>query len=91
MRSLLSACRRHVAPLVMQIPLFGSGEVVIQGSEVTVQGGEVTVRGGVAPKVQTTSAKNADNGVSWAKWSAFWAQRRLASPGARIRTAEDAR
>jgi len=25
-------------------------------------GGEVAVRGGVAPKVQTTSAKNADNG-----------------------------
>ena len=37
------------------IPPFGGGEV-------TVQGGEVTVQGGVAPKVQTTSAKNADNG-----------------------------
>ena len=66
------------------IPPFGGGEV-------TVRDGEVTVQGGVAPKVQTTSAKNADNGVSWAKWSALWAQRRLASPGARIRTAEDAR
>ena len=86
MRSLLSACRRHVAPLVMQIPLFGSGEVVIQGSEVTVQGGEVTVRGtevavrgGEVSKSQTTSAKNVENGLSWARWSAFWAQRCLAS------------
>jgi len=37
-------------------------------------GGKVAVRGGEAPKVQTTSAKNANNGVSWAKWSAFWAK-----------------
>ena len=37
-------------------------------------GGEITVRGGVMPKVQTTSAKNAENGLLWAKWSAFWAQ-----------------
>ena len=48
------------APLIAQFPLFG--------------GGEVAVRGGVAPKVQTTSAKNADNGVSWARWSALWAK-----------------
>ena len=48
------------APLTAQFPLFG--------------GGEVAVRGGVAPKVQTTSAKNADNGVSWARWSALWAK-----------------
>ena len=54
-------------------------------------GGEVTVRGGVAPNVQTTSAKNADNGVSWTRWSTFWAQRCLASPGARTRTAQYAR
>ena len=40
-------------------------------------GGEAAVRGGVAPKVQTTSAKYADNGLSWARWSALWAQRRL--------------
>ena len=38
-------------------------------------GGEITVRGGVMPKVQTTSAKNAENGLLWAKWSAFWAHR----------------
>ena len=44
------------------------------------------VRGGVAPKVQTTSVKNADNGVSWARWSALWSQRRLASCVARTRT-----
>ena len=41
-------------------PPFGGGEV-------TVRDGEVTVRSGVAPKVQTTSAKNADNGVSWTR------------------------
>ena len=48
--------------------------------------GEVAVRDGEAPKVQTTSAKNADNGVSWARWSALWSQRRLASCVARTRT-----
>ena len=42
-RSILPACRRRVAPLMVQFPLFG--------------GVEVAVRGGVAPKVQTTSAK----------------------------------
>lgn len=65
------------APLTAQFPPLG--------------GGEVTVQGGVAPKVQTTSAKNADNGVSWAKWSALWAQRCPAWCVARTRTAEDAR
>ena len=79
-------CTSHSA-----IPPFGGGEVTVQGGEVTVQGGEVTVQGGVAPKVQTTSAKNADNGVSWAKWSALWAQRCPAWCVARTRTAEDAR
>ena len=63
-RSLPSACRRRVAPLLVQFPPFG--------------GGEVAARGGVVPNVQTTSAKNADNGQSWARWSALWAQRRLA-------------
>ena len=63
-RSLPSACRRRVAPLLVQFPPFG--------------GGVVAVRGDVAPNVQTTSAKNADNGQSWARWSALWAQRRLA-------------
>ena len=83
------------APLTAQFRPFGGGKVAVQGGEVTVRDGEVTVRdgevtvrSGVAPKVQTTSAKNADNGVSWTRWSTFWAQRCLASPGARTRTAE---
>ena len=38
-------------------------------------GGEVAVRAGVVPKVQTTSVKNGENGLLWARWSAFWAQR----------------
>ena len=85
------------APLTAQVPPFGSGDVEVQGVEVAVQGGEVAVRGGevavrggevavrggVAPKVPTTSAKNANNGPSRARWSAIWAQRRLASRGAR--------
>ena len=79
------------APLTAQVPPFGSGDVEVQGVEVAVQGGEVAVRGGVAPKVPTTSAKNANNGPSRARWSAIWAQRRLASRGARTRTAEYAR
>ena len=66
-RSLPTACRRRVAALMVQFPPCGGGEV-------TVRGGEVAVRGGVAPKVQTTSAKDADIGVSWAKWSALWAK-----------------
>ena len=85
---------------MVQFPPFASGEVAvrdgsvavrdgsvaIRGGEVVVRGGEVAVRGGVAPKVQTTSVKNADNGVSWARWSALWSQRRLASCVARTRT-----
>ena len=66
-------------------------EVTVQGGEVAVQGGEVAVQGSVAPKVQTTSATNVDNAVSWVRWSAMWARRRLASRGARARTAEYAR
>ena len=61
-RSWLSACRRRVAPLMTPFPPFG--------------GGEIGVWGGVAPKVQTASAKNAENGRLW--WSAFWAQQCLA-------------
>ena len=41
-------CHRRVAPLMVQIPPFG--------------GGQVTVRSGKAPKLQTTSAKNIENG-----------------------------
>ena len=66
-RSFASACRRRVVALLVQFPPFGGGEV-------EVRGGKVAVWGGVAPKVQTTSAKNADNGVSWARWSTFWAK-----------------
>ena len=38
-------------------------------------GGVAAVRGGVAPTSQTTSVKNADNGLLVAKWSAFWVNR----------------
>ena len=73
-RSLPSACRRRVAPLMVQFPPFAGCEVAVRGGEVAVRGGEVAVRGGVAPKVQSTSAKNADNGVLWARWSTLWAK-----------------
>ena len=62
-RGWLSACRRRVVVLMTPFPPFG--------------GGDVAVRGGVVPTVQTTSAKNAENGWLWARWSAFWAQRCL--------------
>jgi len=62
-RSLPSACRRRVAPLMVQFPPSG--------------GGKVTVRGGKAPNSQTTSLKNTENGVLRLRWSAFWAQRCL--------------
>ena len=52
-RSLPSACRRRVAPLMVQFPPF--------------TGGEAAVLGYVAPTVQTTSVTNAGNGVSWAR------------------------
>ena len=78
-RTLLSACRRRVTPLMLQFPPFA-------GSEIAVRGGEVAVRGGEAPTSQTTSATNADNGVSWARRSALWTQRRLAARVARTRT-----
>ena len=106
-RSILPACRRRVAPLLLQFPPFGGaldvgqaqpftshsaippvagcevavrgGEVEVRGGEVEVQGGEVAVQGSMAPKVQTTSVKNANNGVLRARWSAIWAQRRLAT------------
>ena len=73
-RSILSACRRRVAALMVQFPPFA--------------GGVVAVRGGVAPNVQTTSAKNADIGQSWARSSALAAQRRLASRVVRTFTPE---
>ena len=76
-RSILSACRRRVAALMLQFPPFG--------------GGEVAVRGGVAPTVQTSSTKNADNGLSWARQSALWPQRCPAWCVARTRTRDIAR
>jgi len=42
-------------------------------------------------KVQTTSAKNAENGLLRARWSAFWAQQCLARCAARTPTPEHAR
>ena len=36
------------------------------------------VCGGVAPKSQTISVKDAEDGLVVVKWSAFWAQRYLA-------------
>ena len=39
------------------------GEVAVRDGEVMVRDGEVMVRDGVVPTSQTTSAKNADNGV----------------------------
>ena len=76
-RSLPSTCHRRVAPLMVQIPPSG--------------GGEVTVRGGKAPKSQTTSVKNIETRVLWLKWSAFWAQRCLTWCVGRTQTAEYAR
>ena len=64
MRSALTACRRRVAPLHGAIPPIG--------------GGVAAVRGGVVPTLQTTSVKNADNGLLVAKWSEFWAHQCLA-------------
>ena len=79
------------APLTAQFPPFGGGEVAVRGGQVAVRGGEVAVRGGVVPKVQTTSAKNADNGVSWAKLSAFWAKLSRSWCVARTRTRDSVR
>ena len=63
-RSPLAACRRRVVLLMVQFPPIG--------------GGEAATHSGVVPTVQTTSAKSADNGLSWARWSTFWAHRCLA-------------
>ena len=87
----LEAFCRRVAPLLVQFPPFGGGEVAVRGGQVAVRGGEVTVRGGVAPTSQTTAATNADNGVSWARKAASWTQRRLAARVARTRTRDSVR
>ena len=66
-RSILSACRRRVAALMVQFPPFGGaldmGRARPCASYAAIPpfgGGEAAVRGSVAPKVQTTSAKNAE-------------------------------
>ena len=51
-------------PCMAQFPPLGSGAAVVCS--------------GVAPKSQTTSVKNTENGLLVAKWSALWAQRCLA-------------
>ena len=60
--------------------------------------GAAAVRGGMAPKPQTTSVKNAENGLLVAKWSAFWAHQCLAvvrcshvNPLLRVSTRDTAR
>ena len=92
-RSILSECRRRVAPLLVQFPPFSGGEDAVRGGEDAVRGGEdavrggeVAVRGGEVPTSQTTAATNADNGVSWARRPALWTQGCLASRVARART-----
>ena len=59
-------------PRVAQFPPFGC--------RVSAAGG------GVVPKVQTTSVKDAENGLLWAKWSTFWAQVCLLWVAARVQT-----
>ena len=66
-RSILSACRPRVAALMVQFPPFGGaldmGRARPCASYAAIPpfgGGEAAVRGSVAPKVQTTSAKNAE-------------------------------
>lgn len=76
-RSPLAACHRRVVLLMVQFPPIG--------------GGEAATHSGVVPTVQTTSAKSADNGLSWARWSTFWAQACLARRVVRTRTPEHAR
>lgn len=77
-RSILSACRRRVVPLLAQLPPFAGDKAAVRGGEVAVQGGEVTVRGGEAPASPTTSATNADDGVFQLRLPALWAHRCLA-------------
>ena len=85
-RSILPACHRRVAPLMLQFPPFAGSEIAVRGGEDAVRGGEVAVRGGEEPTSQTTSTKNADNGPSWARRPALWTQGCLASRVARART-----
>ena len=45
-RRILPACRRRVAPLLLQFPPLAGCEVAVRGAEVAVRGAEVAVRGG---------------------------------------------
>ena len=56
-RSLPGVCRRRVGASCSAIP--------------PVWWREAGTSGGVVPKVQTTSVKDAENGLSWARWSTF--------------------
>ena len=66
--ALHEALLRRVAgvsnPRVVQFPPIGGGAGVVCG--------------GVVPTPQTTSAKNTENGLLVARWSAFWAHQCLA-------------
>ena len=79
--ALHDALLRRVAgvsdPRVVQFPPLGGGAAVTCG--------------GVVPTSQTTSAKNPENGLLVAKWSAFWAQRCLSWRVGRTWTPEYAR
>ena len=79
--ALHEALRPRVAgvsePHVVQFPPFGGSPSVALV--------------GVAPKAQTTSAKNAENGRLLARWSAFWAQVCLVGCVVCARTTEHAR
>ena len=72
-------------PHVVQFPPFGGQAMRAlrkRGASCRaippIGGGEAATHSGVVPKVQTTSAKNVENGVSWARWTTFWAHRCLA-------------
>ena len=71
----LAAAHGHRSPRVPQPGPAGLAVLSMLVVQTPFGGGEIAVRGGVMPKVQTTSAKNAENGLLWAKWSAFWARR----------------
>ena len=83
--ALHDALLRRVAgvsdPRVVQFPRLVARGLHLRGTEPwmasfpPIGGGAAAVRGGGAPKPQTTSVKNADNGLLVAKWSAFWRDR----------------
>ena len=94
-RSLATACRRRVAPLMLQFPLFGGALDVGRARPCAPHdaippfaGGEAAVRGGEAPASPTPAAINADNGALQLRRPASWPQRRLAACVARTFTPE---